>query len=61
MAKKRKRKYTKKEKNIEKIYLPFEFGDLKGLNGNLTFHLNKKYKGEKKTLKEWENILSELE
>lgn len=62
----KKRSYKKKSKQKDNIihykyYLPFEFANLEGLEPNLAFHLDKKYKGEKKTHKEWLSILNELE
>lgn len=62
MAKKRRKKTNKsKELKTDKTYLPFEFGDLMGLNANLVYHLSKKYKGQKKTQKKWKDILGEME
>lgn len=62
MAKKRRKKTNKsKELKTDKTYLPFELGDLLGLDKNLVYHLSKKYKNERKSYKEWINILGELE
>lgn len=62
----KKRSKTKHKKQTEtvidnKYYTASEFSDLEGVNSNLTFHINKKYKNEKKTIKEWKNILNEME
>lgn len=44
-------------KNIEKSMSVNTFSNIKGIHHTDTFFLNKKYKGQEKTLKEWNDVL----